>query len=73
MSPAKETYYRSLFVLAAVYDVLVGITFLFFRRRAYEAMVDMIEAFRMFELGQKSIQIQDQSVGESINSVGVLK
>jgi len=38
MSPAKETYYRSLFVLAAVYDVLVGITFLFFRRRAYEAL-----------------------------------
>lgn len=36
-------------------------------------MVDMIELFRVFELGQKSIQIQDQSIGKSVNEVGVVK
>jgi flagellar basal-body rod protein FlgG len=36
-------------------------------------MVDMIEIFRVFELGQKSIQIQDQSIGKSVNEVGVVK
>ena len=38
MNPAKEKYYRSLFALAAVYDVLVGITFLFFPVPAYAAL-----------------------------------
>ena len=38
MNPTRQKYYRSLFALAAVYDVLVGITFLFFRGPAYEAL-----------------------------------
>ncbi len=38
MSPAKEKYYRSLFLIAAVYDVLLGITFTFFPARAFDAL-----------------------------------
>ncbi|MGD0350867.1 MAG: hypothetical protein ABSB84_11245 [Verrucomicrobiota bacterium] len=38
MSPAKEKYYRSLFIIAAVYDVLLGITFTFFPVRAFDAL-----------------------------------
>ncbi len=37
------------------------------------AMVDMIEAFRMFELGQKAIQIQDTSLQRIVNEVGVVR
>jgi len=37
------------------------------------AMVDMIEAFRMFELGQKSIQIQDQTLQRVVTEVGSIK
>jgi hypothetical protein len=38
MSPAKEKYYRSLFLIAAAYDVLLGITFTFFPARAFDAL-----------------------------------
>ena len=38
MNPAKEKYYRSLFMIAAVYDVLLGITFTFFPARAFAAL-----------------------------------
>ena len=38
MSPAKEKYYRSLFLIAAVYDVVLGITFTFFPARAFDAL-----------------------------------
>ena len=38
MSPAKEKYYRSLFLIAAVYDVLLGIAFTFFPARAFDAL-----------------------------------
>lgn len=38
MKPAKEKYYRSLFAIAAVYDVLLGITFTFFPARAFNAL-----------------------------------
>ena|ERR1700690_3115968 len=38
MSPAKEKYYRSLFMIAAVYDLLLGITFTFFPARAFAAL-----------------------------------
>ncbi len=38
MKPAKEKYYRSLFAIAAVYDVLLGITFTLFPVRAFEAL-----------------------------------
>jgi flagellar basal-body rod protein FlgG len=36
-------------------------------------MVDMIEIFRMFELGQKSIQIQDQSLQRVVTEVGTVR
>jgi len=36
-------------------------------------MVDMIEQFRMFELGQKSIQIQDQSLQRVVTEVGTVR
>jgi flagellar basal-body rod protein FlgG len=36
-------------------------------------MVDMIDIFRMFELGQKSIQIQDQSLQRVVTEVGVVR
>src|SRR5450759_1548424 len=38
MNPAKEKYYRGLFTIAAVYDVLLGITFAFFHARAFTAL-----------------------------------
>jgi len=38
MSPVKEKYYRSLFTLSAVYDVLLGVTFMFFAERAFAAL-----------------------------------
>jgi len=47
MSPAKEKYYRGLFAIAAVYDVLLGITFTFFPARAFAALniSDKLPAF----------------------------
>lgn len=36
-------------------------------------MVDMIELFRMYEMGQKSIQIQDQTLNRVITEIGVIK
>lgn len=36
-------------------------------------MVDMIETFRTFEMGQKSIQIQDQTLQRVVNELGVVK
>ena len=38
MKPAKEKYYRSLFAIAAVYDILLGITFTLFPARAFDAL-----------------------------------
>jgi len=38
MNPAREKYYRSLFGIAAAYDVLLGITFTFFPAQAYGAL-----------------------------------
>jgi formate/nitrite transporter FocA (FNT family) len=38
MKPAKEKYYRGLFIISAVYDVLLGITFTFFPARAFDAL-----------------------------------
>jgi hypothetical protein len=38
MSPTKEKYYRGLFLIAAIYDVLLGITFAFFPARAFGAL-----------------------------------
>jgi hypothetical protein len=35
---AREKYYRSLFIIAAVYDVVLGITFTFFPARAFAAL-----------------------------------
>lgn len=32
-------------------------------------MVDMIESYRMFETGQKMIQIQDESLGKTVNEL----
>ncbi len=37
------------------------------------AMVDMIDVFRMFEIGQKSIQIQDQSLERVVTDVGTIR
>src|ERR1035437_3914134 len=38
MNPAREKYYRSLFTIAAIYDVLLGVTFTFFPARAFAAL-----------------------------------
>ena len=47
MNPAREKYYRGLFYLAAVYDVLLGITFTFFPARAFAVLriSDKLPAF----------------------------
>ena len=38
MKPAKEKYYRSLFTIAALYDLLLGVTFTFFAAPAFAAL-----------------------------------
>ena len=38
-----------------------------------QAMVDMIEMFRAFEMGQKSIQIQDQTLQRVVTEVGTVR
>jgi uncharacterized membrane protein HdeD (DUF308 family) len=38
MNPAREKYYRGLFTVAAIYDVLLGVTFTFFPARAFDAL-----------------------------------
>ena len=38
MNPAREKYYRVLFTIAAVYDVLLGLTFMFFAGRAFATL-----------------------------------
>ena len=47
MKPAREKYYRSLFTIAALYDLLLGLTFTFFPARAFAALdiSDKLPAF----------------------------
>jgi hypothetical protein len=47
MKPAREKYYRGLFTVAALYDLLLGLTFTFFPARAFAALgiSDKLPAF----------------------------
>jgi len=47
MKPAKERYYRILFTIAALYDIVLGLTFTFFPARAFTALdiSDKLPAF----------------------------
>ena len=47
MKPAKEKYYRGLFTIAALYDLLLGVTFTCFPARAFAALgiSDKLPAF----------------------------
>jgi hypothetical protein len=38
MSPKREKFYRALFLIATIYDVLLGIIFSFFYRTAYKIL-----------------------------------
>ncbi len=38
MSPTREKYYRGLFLTSAIYDGFLGIVFIFFCARAFEAL-----------------------------------
>jgi len=38
MTHPRERYYKSLFAVAAIYDILLGITFLFFGRWAFDTL-----------------------------------
>lgn len=40
MTPSRERYYRALFLAAAIYDIVLGIVFTFFYRRAFD-LLDM--------------------------------
>jgi hypothetical protein len=48
MKPAREKYYRNLFTVAALYDLLLGLTFALFPVRTYAALgiADQLPAFR---------------------------
>ena len=48
MKTAKEKYYRGLFTLAALYDILLGLTFTFIPAQAFAALGigDRLPAFR---------------------------
>ena len=47
MNSTKEKYYRSLFAIAAIYDIVLGVTFTFFRRPVFAALgiTDKLPAF----------------------------
>jgi hypothetical protein len=47
MKPAREKYYRVLFTIAALYDILLGLTFTFIPARAFAALgiSDKLPAF----------------------------
>ena len=47
MNPSKEKYYRSLFTIAALYDIVLGNTFIFFRHQTFAALgiSDKLPAF----------------------------
>jgi len=47
MNPVRATFYRRLFTVAGLYDVLLGITFTFFPARAFAALgiTDKLPAF----------------------------
>jgi uncharacterized membrane protein HdeD (DUF308 family) len=47
MNPARTKFYRGLFTIAGVYDVLLGITFTFFPARAFAGLgiSDKLPAF----------------------------
>jgi len=38
MKPAREKYYRALFTVSAIYDLLLGVTFMFFAEQAFAAL-----------------------------------
>ncbi len=38
MSPTRQKYYRGLFLISALYDVILGIVFTFFQTRAFGAL-----------------------------------
>jgi uncharacterized membrane protein HdeD (DUF308 family) len=38
MNSTKEKYYRGLFIISGIYDLLLGITFMFFAERAFAAL-----------------------------------
>lgn len=38
MDPLKERYYRGLFLVAAIYDLVLGVVFTFFHRPAFELL-----------------------------------
>jgi len=47
MNPTKEKYYRGLFTVAALYDLVLGLTFTFFPARAFATLgiSDKLPAF----------------------------
>lgn len=47
MKPAKAKYYRGLFIIAALYDLVLGLTFTFFSAEAFAALgiSDKLPAF----------------------------
>ncbi len=47
MNPAKEKYYRTLFSIAAIYDIVLGNAFTFFRHQVFGALgiSDKLPAF----------------------------
>ena len=50
MNSTKEKYYRGLFIISGIYDLLLGITFMFFAERAFAALgiSDKLPAFGGF-------------------------
>lgn len=85
MSPARERWYRSLYWVAAIYDIALGITFLFFHRRVFEwlgiedtlpehtSYISLVAAF-LFVIGVAYvlIAIGDLVRNRDLISVGIL-
>ncbi len=85
MSPSRQRWYRSLFWIAAVYDIVLGITFLFFYRPVFRwldaedalpehtSYISMIAAF-LFVIGVAYVLIAvgDLERNKDLISIGIL-
>ncbi len=85
MHPARERYYRSIFLISAMYDIALGIIFTFFAAKAfrtlgiigklpsYEGYMTLIGTFLMvIGLGYALIFLGDLKKNVDLISVGVL-
>jgi formate/nitrite transporter FocA (FNT family) len=82
MSPSRERYYRVLYGVAAVYDLTLGLVFLFFNRKVFEwldaldtlpehgAFMSLIAAF-LFVIGLAYVFIASGDLRRNVDLIAV--